>query len=177
LFSVVPSFAEEEASGIGAFNINLKGFLFQLITFVLVLFVLKKWVLPPLISTMDARREAVEKSLEHAKETEELLAKAEQRSEEIIAKARIAADQALAEAKKATVGILADAEEAATSRANIIIKEAESHLTQERDKLHQELRAELGALVADATEKVINEKIDDKKDSSLIERAIKAVAR
>jgi F-type H+-transporting ATPase subunit b len=176
VINLSPQFAEASTSGIGAFNINLKAFIFQLVTFVLVLFVLKRWVLPPLIATMDTRRETLEKSLVDAKQTEELLAKAEVRAEEILAKARVQADEALAETKKTASGIIADAEGAAGDRAAIIVKEAEARLGEERDKLRQELRAELAELVADATEKIIHEKLDTKRDMSLIERAIKGIA-
>ena len=64
----------QASGGIGAFNLNLKSFLFQLITFALVLLVLKRWVLPPLMKTMENRRLALEQSLADAKATEEALA-------------------------------------------------------------------------------------------------------
>ena len=163
------------SSGIGAFNINLKAFIFQLVTFLLVLLVFKKWILPPIVKTLDTRRQTLEDSLTNAKATEEALAKAEATAEEILAKARAQADDALAEAKKAGAGAIADAEAAAAERASMIIKEAEAHLAEERDKLRQELRGELAELVADATEKIIHEKVDAKRDMSLIERAIKGM--
>jgi F-type H+-transporting ATPase subunit b len=171
-------FAEstDSSSGLGAFQVNLKDLVIQLITFVLVLLVLRKWVVPKLVETMDKRRETLEQSLTNAKATEEALAKAEVRAEEILSKARAQADEALAEAKDAGSGIIAKAESAAGARAELIIKEAESRLEEEREKLRTELRAELADLVADATEKIIHEKLDEKRDMSLIERAIKGLA-
>jgi len=170
-------FADDSGSGLGAFQLNLKDFIFQLITFLIVLAVFRKWVIPKIVSTMDSRQAALEKSLKDAKATEEALARAETKAEEILAAARDQADQALAEAKKAGAGVIAEAEEAAAKRAGLIIDEAEARLGQARDKLRQELRAELAVLVADATEKVISQKLDAKQDMSLVERAIKAVSR
>lgn len=168
--------ASSSSSGIGAFNINLKEFIFQLVTFILVLLVFKKWILPPIVKTLDDRRATLEKSLEHAKQTEEALARAEAKSEEILARARTQADEALAEAKKAGAQAVTEAETAAATRAGLIIKEAEEHLAQERDKLRQELRGEMAGLVADATEKLIAQKLDAKQDMSLIERVINGVS-
>ena len=177
MFNLGLFFAEEAApSGIGAFNINLKSFIFQLVTFALVLYVFKRWILPPINKTLEERRKTLEQSLTDAKATEEALANAQTRVSELLADARSQADEALVEAKKAAVVVIAEAESAATGRAALIIKDAQEHLTQERAKLHQELRAELAELVVEATEKVISEKVDAKKDISLIERAIKAVA-
>jgi F-type H+-transporting ATPase subunit b len=120
-------------------------------------------------------RRALEQSLVDAQATEEALAKAEAGAEDILSKARAQADEALAEAKDAGSGIIAKAETAAAERAELIIKEAESRLAEERDKLRTQLRAELADLVSDATAKIIHEKLDQKRDMSLIERAIKGV--
>ena len=178
MISPPPQLADtsQTASGLGAFNLNVKEFLFQLITFVLVLLVLKRWVLPKLLATLEERRQTLEKSLVQAKQTEETLIRAEAKAEDILARARAQADQALAEAKKASGNVIADAETAAAERASIIIKEAEARLGEEREKLRQELRGELAELVADATEKIIHQKLDTRRDMSLIERAIRGIA-
>jgi F-type H+-transporting ATPase subunit b len=165
------------SSGLGAFNLNLKSFIFQLLTFILVLLILRRWVFPKLISTLEQRQQTLEKSLVQAKKTEEVLAKAEVRAEEILARARAQADEVLGEAKQAAAGAIAAGETAAAKRGELIIKEAEARLSDERDKLRQELRAELADLVADATEKIIEERLDKSRDMSLIERAIKGMAR
>lgn len=162
-------------SGLGAFNVNLKGFIIQLLLFFIVLMVFKRWILPPIVKTLEDRRKTLEDSLANAKATEEALARAEAKAEEILAKARTQADDALSEAKKAGANAVAEAETAAGQRAALIIKEAEAHLAEERDKLRQDLRGELSDLVASATEKVIQEKLDAKRDMSLIERAIRGI--
>lgn len=178
MFNIAIKFADSSSSsGLGAFNINLKSFIFQLVTFVLVVLIFKKWILPPINKTLEERRRAVEKSLEDAKKTEEALAQAQAKAEEVLSKARAQADESLAEARKAAKGLISEAEAAGGQRAQLIIKEAEKHLSQEREKLRAELRAELADLVANATEKIIHEKLDAKRDMSLIERVIKGVAR
>jgi F-type H+-transporting ATPase subunit b len=172
----IPIQFADDSSGLGAFNVNLKDFIFQMITFVIVLLVLRKWVVPKVVQTMDARQSTLEKSLKDAKATEEALAKAQAKAEEILSQARAQADEALAEAKDAGADIISKAENAAGQRANLIVQEAETRLDEERQKLRTELRSELADLVADATEKIIHEKLDEKRDMSLIERAIKGIS-
>lgn len=167
--------ASSSGSGIGAFNINLKSFIFQLVTFVIVVLVFKKWLLPPIVKTLEERRKTLEKSLTDAKATEEALARAETQADEILAKARGAADQAITEGRKSAEGIVASAEESAAKRAALIVKEAEAHLDQERRQLREELRAELAELVADATEKIIRQKLDAEADRKLIEQSLKDI--
>jgi F0F1-type ATP synthase membrane subunit b/b' len=50
-------------------------------------------------------------------------------------------------------------------------------LSQERDRLHQELRKELAALVVTTTEKVLHKKMDEKNDRQLIEDSLKDLAK
>ncbi|HEX5395253.1 MAG TPA: F0F1 ATP synthase subunit B [Candidatus Saccharimonadales bacterium] len=165
--------ADEQSSGFGAFNINLKSFIFQLITFVLVLVVFKKWVLPPLMKTLEDRRKAVEDSLANAKQTEEALSKAEEKSAQIMKAAREQADRSLAEASSQARDIIAKAEVSAAAQAQRLLEEAKEQLGNERLKLEEQLRGELAELVVITTEKVLGQKIDKKRDSALVEKAIK----
>lgn len=176
MFNASLKFAETSQSGIGAFNINLKGLIFQLATFTLVMLAFKRWILPPIQKTLEDRRSTLEKSLIQAKETEEALARAETKAEEIIAKARAAADEAIAEAKAAATQVIADAEGVASERAALIIREAQANLSQEQAKLHEQLRGELASLVAAATQKIIQQKLEPARDRSLIERALRSIS-
>ena len=88
--------ASGSANGISAFNLNLKSFLFQLTTFMIVLLVIRRWVLPKIVETLEKRRETLERSLAQARQTEEMLAIAEVKAAELIAKARAQADESLA---------------------------------------------------------------------------------
>ena len=178
MLNVAPQFAQasDSTSGIGAFNINLKAFIFQLITFVIVLLVFKRWVLPPLLRTLEDRRATLEKNLTQAQETQAALARAEAKAEEILARARAQADEALAEAKKSGVAVVASAETAAEQRTALIIKETEARLAIERTKLRQALKAELADLVANATEVILHQKLDEKTDRKLIEQSLREIA-
>lgn len=171
-----PYYADSSTSGISSLGINLKGFVFQLITFLIVLAILQRWVFPKLVATLEERRKTLEESLIQAKLTEETLAKAEARADDILAKARAQADEAIAEAKTRAEEIIAASEKAADERGARIIQEAEGRLSQERERLHSELRAELAGLVVATTEKVLREKINEKEDRRLIEDSLKELA-
>lgn len=168
-------FAESQSSGIGAFNINLKSFMFQLATFVIVLLVLRKWVFPKLTATVEARRKTLEESLVKAKKTEEALASAEQKADHIIQQAREQADKSLSEANSQAKEIISKAETAADIQAKRIVDETQSQLAQEHQKLHDQLKDELTDLVVLTTEKVLRRKVNDREDSRLVEDAVKEI--
>lgn len=169
----VLKFADTSSGGISSLGVNLKAFIFQLITFLLVLFILRRWVFPKLVATLESRRDALERSLEQAKETEATLQAAEEKAGKLLHQAREQADASLADATKKAESVIAGAESSAAERAGRIIKEAEVHLDQERQRLHQELRAELADLVVQTTEKVVRQKLDENGDRRLVESMLK----
>lgn len=177
MLSTMNYFAESSSgSGLGAFQISWKGLIFQLITFLLVLLVFKRWILPPINKTLEERRRVVEKSLSDAKASEEALRTAEEKVDAILKKARTQADGALADAQTRAEEVIAKAETAAAERAERIIKETEGNLQQERQKLRDELRKELGELIVVTTEKVLRQKINERQDRELIERSLKELS-
>jgi F-type H+-transporting ATPase subunit b len=175
LISLPLQFAQSSSGGISSLGINLKSFIFQLITFLIVLLILRRWVFPKLVATLEARRKTLEESLVQARQTEETLHQAETKAGEILKQARTQADAALAEAGSKAEEIIAKGEATAAERAARIIKEAEARLGQERERLHSELRKELAGLVAIATEKVLAKKLDELEDRALIERSLKEI--
>ncbi|MDB5161485.1 MAG: atpF [Candidatus Saccharibacteria bacterium] len=170
-----PQFAAS-SGGISSLGVNGQSFLFNLITFAIVLLILRRWVFPKLVKTLEDRRKTLEESLVQARQTEEALANAEVKAEELLTKARTQADAALAEARKQAEVIIAKGETEAGERARRIIAEAEARLDIERQRLHQQLRRELAALVVTATEKVLRKKLDEKTDRELIEKSLKELA-
>ena len=173
MLNTVTQFGASSSGGISSLGLNLKSFIFQLVTFVLVLLILRRYAFPKLVATLEARRATLERSLDQAKETEQALKDAEAKADTLLHKAREQADMALADAGKKAEEIIAKAETAGGERAARIVKEAEAHLDQERQRLHQELRAELVDLVIDATEKVARQKIDQKADKELVINSLK----
>jgi F-type H+-transporting ATPase subunit b len=183
LISNLIQFAHAEASGesstggISSLGLNVKSFVFQLITFLIVLLILRRWVFPKLVATLEERRKVLEESLEQARKTEETLHKTEVGAAEILSKARDEADAALADAQSRSKEIIAEAEKAGEIAASRIVKEAEAHLGQERNKLRDEIKEELTDLVVATTEKVIGKRLSAKEDIGLISESIKELER
>ena len=171
--TIVSQFADSNSGGISSLGVNLKSFVFQLITFVIVLLILRRWVFPKLVATLEARRKTLEESLVQAKQTQEALERAEEKAGQILHKAREQADTALANAKSEAKDVVSQAETAAKVQADRVLKEAEAQLGQERNKLREELKDELADLVVLTTEKVLRTKLNPKEDARLIEQSIK----
>ena len=171
-FAEAAAHTEEAAGGIAALGINLQGFLFQLITFVLVLLLLRKYAYGPLVKTLESRRQAVIDSIDNARKTADELAKANETTLEIIDQAKKEAADIVALAHKEASKLAEDTEARAQKKAEHVIASAEARLSQDIEKSRQALRSEMLGLVTDATEKVLRTKIDGTADKKLIEHAL-----
>jgi F0F1-type ATP synthase membrane subunit b/b' len=56
LINLNTQFAESSSGGISSLGLNVKSFVFQLITFLIVLAILRRWVFPKLVATLEERR-------------------------------------------------------------------------------------------------------------------------
>lgn len=161
--------ATEPAGGLSALGINGKAFLFQLITFVLLLLVLRKFAYPTLVKTLEERRVAVEQSLDQAKEAAEALAKAEEKIAAQLKEARTQADSIIEASQKEANQLLEAAETKAVKRAETIVADAKSQMDVEIRKARNELRDEAVQLVAAATEQIIRQKVDAKQSAAAVQ--------
>lgn len=164
--------AAESAGGLSALGLNWQSFLFQLITFVIVYLILRQFVLKKIIAVLESRRTAVEDSIKHATQAEERLKNVEGQISTMLGEARKQADDVLAASHKEAASMIEAAEAKAAKRADHIVSEAKNQMQNEVSKARADLKAETAQLVAMATEKIIGEKLDAKKDASLIEKAL-----
>jgi F-type H+-transporting ATPase subunit b len=178
--SLVTNFAHEAAaaheattSGIGALGIGWKTFIVQLITFVLVYLVLRKWAFGPILKVLNQRRETIETGVRLGEEMRLEKAEFEKTVAKELSEARTKADGIIADADSAARDKIRSAEEDAQAKAAIIVKEGKARGEQEVVRARKELEGELVGLISDATETIIGEKVDAKKDATLIDKALK----
>lgn len=155
-----------------ALGIDGKLLLEQGLAFLILVAVLAKFVYPALIKAVDARREQIEAGQKEAKEAAEALERAEAKADELLANARKEADDITERSHKETEAMVAAAEEKAKSRADQIVQDARTQLEADVAKARAALKKDTIELVALATEKVVREKLDDRKDAALIKDAL-----
>ena len=73
---------------------------------------------------------------------------------------------------KVKVDVEAEVEVDAEAKAKIIVEEAKQETKQEMARARKKLQSEIISLVAEATEVITGDKVDTKKDSEIIDRAL-----
>ncbi len=166
-----------EATGIAALGLDLKTIVFQIISFVIVVWILKKYVLSKLFAVIDARREELKAGLDRSDEAKLELEKAAAEAVKIFAAAHDKADEITAAAQAEAAKLASDIESKAGKKAERIVVEAREQLHQDVLEAKKALKKDTALLVAAASETVLGQKLDSKTDSSLIEKALEEAAK
>lgn len=173
VFQFVAAVPAPEGGGIfGALGIDWRLLLLQVLAFGILVWLLGKFVYPPLVRAIDKREQKIAESISAANEAE---ARAEQTQKEVsalLAQAREDADDILARSHSEATAQVAEAEEKARARAEQIVKDAHAQLEADVAKARAALKKDTAELVALATERVLHEKVDSKRDAELIDRAL-----
>lgn len=172
MIAPVAQFAES-SSGIGALGVDGKAFLIQLITFGLAFLVLQRYAFKPILKVMQQRRQTIESGVALGEEMKKKQTELDIKVAEVLQTARHDADAIIAEARNAAKLAGAELEAKAKKRADGLVAAAEDRIVQDTKRARQTLERELVSLVSDATETIIGEKVDAKKDAQLIDRALK----
>lgn len=146
--------------------------LLNLFNFLIIFFLLKKYLFGPVMSKLEERRKLVEKGVEDAQQAETSLTMARQEAEKITDKAKREANQIMEEAHERAQKQSESMREKAEVEVESLIKKAKESIAAEKAGMKEELRAETVSLVIHVTEKILNEKMDAKKDEAYIKDII-----
>lgn len=168
-----PIIFADSSSGLGALGVDGRAFVIQLVTFVLAYLVLRHYAFGPILKILRERRETIEQGVKLGEDMQREKVAFEAKVSKVLHEARQEADGIIAGAHETAKQNIREAEEKARTKAAGIVAEAEDRIAQEAARIRQQLEKELVGLVAEATEAVLEEKVDQKKDTQLIERALK----
>ena len=161
---------------LNTFGLEWPKFLAQLILFIIVYFVLKKFAFGPIIAMLEQRRKLIEEGQLNAQKIKQQLAEAEQRHTEILQKANQEA-QKLIDSARESASLVADRkmQEAVTSAEQIIAKAHEASAL-EYERSMDQLKRELGHLVVETTAKVTGKILTPDDQRRLQEEAARQLA-
>ena len=152
-----------------ALGINLGYVFVQLFNFGILFVVLRAWVYKPIIKMLADRRVKIAKGLEDARVAAEARANAEAKAEEIIAEAQNKASEIVREATVRAEQATKDIKTAAEQQAADARKNALADIEEERNQVLGEVRGQIAALAMAATQKLVGEALDEKRQRALID--------
>jgi F-type H+-transporting ATPase subunit b len=151
-------------------------FIVELVAFLIVVFVLGKYVIPPLNARMEERQATIRQALADAEEAKRRAAEAEEEYKRIIGEARTQARTVVEEANKMAEQARAERRQQAEAEYERIVGSASADIEAQTRRAQEELRQQTVDLAITVAERVLGEGIDRQAQSNLINRTIDEVA-
>lgn len=148
-------------------DIEIGQILTQIVAFLIMLFILKKFAWKPLLSMLEERKKRIQSEFEfidsQKKEIERIKNSYREKLDEIEGTAKAKFQEAIAKGREKAQLI----EEESRHKAKEILAKAEGDIKREISKSKTELKNDIVNLVTQSTEKMIYETLDDQKKDEL----------
>lgn len=152
---------------------NVKILLAQFVNFAVLIFVLWRFAYKPVLKLLEDRRAKIAQGVKDSEESEIKLKEAEEKKKEIIAESRKEANAIIEEAKSKAEVKYQEIINKSKGDLRAIIEDEKEKIANEKKLAMAEVKKKTAELVILAIEKVLAEKIDEKKDAELIARVVK----
>ena len=152
-------------------------FMWTIVTFLIVLMILKWKAWGPLINALDKREEDIREALASAEKARQDAEKASSEYEDMMRKAQAEAQQIVSEGKAAGERVKNDIQSAANDKADEIIEKAKAQIDAERRKAIQEIKSSVVDLSMDAAAKVIERNLDSDDNRKLVDQALEGIGQ
>lgn len=159
---------------ISDFSIGL--FFWQVIIFVALIFLLRKFAWGPILTAVNEREESIEEALKSAEEARLKLTALKEDNLSLLNEARAERDAMLKEAREIKDGIVADAKGLASKEAEKIIASARESIQHEKMAAITELKNQVASLSIEIAEKILKDELSSAdKQKALIDNVVKDI--
>jgi len=153
-------------------GINLPVLLTQVVTFIILLVILRFVAYKPLMRMLDERSQRIKESMEQAEAIKEQSARAEEEVKKQLEVASREGQERIARAVKTGEEVKQKAQAEAKQEAETLVDRARTEIQRERDEAIGEVRREFADLTIMAAGRVIDRSLDKEEHRELIEKVL-----
>ncbi|MFT6361082.1 MAG: F-type H+-transporting ATPase subunit b [Candidatus Paceibacteria bacterium] len=157
---------------LGTIGFDYRVAIANLVSFLIIYFILKKYVFGPMKKLIDQRQTTIQEGIDKAQESETELLVAQQKATEHIKTAKAEANDIVASAKENADDQINHAKNTAQQEAAAIVKNADTQIEKNKLQMEKELLQKTAGLVALGVQKILDEDVDQKRSAELGGRAL-----
>jgi F-type H+-transporting ATPase subunit b len=157
------------------FGLEAKLFLFQLVNFLIVVFVLKRFLFSPLKKMLDERKNRIAQSLQDAENAKIALENADEERKKILADAKSNADKLTASVKVSIDESRTEAMEEAKQHSAQILEDAKHQAAIEFENMNKEIGKISVNLSGKVLSKVLSDLFTEDEKQKLMSRALEKI--
>jgi len=143
--------------------------LWTILTFILLLIILRKFAWKPLLGILSKREESVKIALEKAEKAQSEAERIYLENQKALERASAEGQKILNESRIFAEKIKEDIIEKASQQSRKMLDAAKEEIARDKDAAMQELRSEIAAIAVGAAGKIIDETLDENKHRNLVD--------
>ena len=151
-------------------------FIVELIAFAIMVYILAKYVIPPINKAMTDRQNQIRKEFADLEGAQSDARDAEKKYKDELADAKHEAAKIREDAREQGAAIISDMRQQAQEESERILRHGRAQLEAERSQAVQSLRTEVGTMATDLAGRIVGESLqDDDRQARTVERFISAL--
>ena len=150
-------------------------FVVEIVVFLVLLWLLARYVFPPLLRALEARQQLIAQSLQEAEKARQEAERSRASEMAEMAEARAKAQEILDRAQKLGEQLREELRQRGEAEQQAMLERARAELQREREQAVAELRRQVADLVVMATTRVLQEELDERRQLQLVEQALSEV--
>ena len=139
-------------------------FFWQLLIFVGLILILKKFAWKPILDTLNERENSIKESLESAQKAKDEFSKIKADNDKIISDAKKERDSIISDAKKTGREIIEESKNSAKLESEKIIENAKESIRTEKDLILKDLKSQVVDLSIEIASKILKKELNEKQN-------------
>jgi F-type H+-transporting ATPase subunit b len=149
----------------------------QIINFLVLFFIFKKYLYPPLFKVMKKRQDLAREVVDNAEKSRIALDEAMEKEKKIIHEAKKSAALLIEDAREQQAALLLAAQTESKKQAQRIIHEAREQMERESNDVRQQLSAQASMLSVDILRKSLSTAFSNKEQEELVRKLLNKIGK
>ncbi len=162
---------------LGEFGINPILLGAQIVNFLIILYLVKRFALKPIMQVLKQREETIKEGLKSAEEARIRLEQATEKERAILKKAQVEAKILLEDAQKKSQEVIAMAEERARKQTEKMLHDAKEQIALETREAEKRLSIHVSRLAIEFLQKATSELLTEEEQKIALERVLKQIKK
>lgn len=159
------------------FGFDLPMVVAQIINFLIIFYVLKRFLYKPVMSMVKTREEKIALGLKQAEEARLKLEQTLEEEKKILGKAQTEAKELIEEAKTQALSLAASIEVSAKAQSEKMLLDARAQMAQDATEIEKGISAKIGTLASEMLAKSLKGIFTEKDQKVIITKALKGIKR
>ena len=157
---------------LGKIGFDWKMALFNLINFLILFWILKRFFFKPVLKVVNERDKQIQTSIENIQQAKTELSMAQKKAQDIVDEGKIKANKVIEKGTDEAKMLAEDIKSNAKQEVDLLVKQAKKNIEIDKRAMKQEIQSETATLVVMAVEKILDEKMTSDNDQKFTKSVI-----